>query len=237
MECMGTHRLLCTDGIHTQKTLNCQLVCPRTPAPAGFFSVWCPETTGSSPGFVPEDSDSHVPQQLAVGQRGPKSESYPALAQPELLDELLGLPGNRELQPLQGRRRIGDGWCGWMHPSKLQPHSQWPFSMHPLWPTGFPASLHPLPYLCLAWSCPSGRHPGGKDLMALKLFPYLGKLSWDHSWPFTIHSPQKDNRRDHRAQHPRQLHQDLGRVSVYLAKSRDCVLEEQGLCQSPDKRA
>lgn len=113
---MGTHCLLCTGGIHTQQTMNCQLVCPRTPAPAEFFSVWCPETTGRSPDLAPEDSDSHVPQQLAVGQRGPKSESCPALAQPELSDELLGLPGSRELQPLQGKRRTGGGWCGWMQP-------------------------------------------------------------------------------------------------------------------------
>lgn len=155
---MGTHRLLCTDGIHTQKTMNCQLVCPCTPAPAGFFAVRCPETTGSSPGLAPEDSDSHVPQQLAMGQRGPKSESCPALAQPELLDELLGLsPGSRELQPLQGKRRIGGGWCGWMQPSKLQPHSQWPFPCIP----SCPQDSQPHCTLCLTSAWPGPAPLGG----------------------------------------------------------------------------
>lgn len=76
--------------------------------------------------------------------------------------------------------------------------------------------------------------------MALKL-PSLGQVQLGSL--LAVHHPQPPGGQQEGPQDPapqivpRQLHQDLGRVSVYLAKSRDCVLEEQGLCQSPDSRA
>lgn len=148
---MGTHPLLCKDTCrkHPENTelSACVLMGPQHQWGLFLFLPGA-ETTAALQVWLQKIQTAMLHNSL----RGPKSESCPALALPELLDEHLGLPRSRELQPLQGKRKKGGGWCRWRQPSKLQPHSLWPFSMHALLPTGFLASLHPLPHLCLAWS-------------------------------------------------------------------------------------
>lgn len=79
----------------------------------------------------------------------------------------------------------------------LSPPSPWcPWDL-------FPASLHPLPHLCLAMVLPHGRQPGGKILVGSKT-----ALTWVSSaqncpWLLTIHRPQEDKRKDHTPEHPR----------------------------------
>lgn len=78
----------------------------------------------------------------------------------------------------------------------------WPFSTQPIVPTGFPASLHPLPHLCLAMVLPCRRHTGGEILVGSENALAWVSLVQDHPWLLTIHRPWEDNRRDHMPKHP-----------------------------------
>ena len=120
----------------------------------------------------------------------------------------MGLQWSRGLQSQQGERTEGelDGGGARSPPNSnfnLCGQVPWPFCTQPLVSTGFPASLHPLPHLCLAEVLRHGRHPGRKILVDSETALAWVSSAQDRPWLLTIHRPREDNRRDHTPEHLR----------------------------------